>query len=114
MCNWPSTVMFIYTQLYFNNLVNCLIRDWRIDQVISLKYHLRSAIAPVIFAKCAGASTIQCTLYIFVWCAMRNLHVVIFEGKFIVYKSYYSLLTYLVGIDNFGLNFNYIYRNIVI
>ena len=46
--------MFIYTQLYFDKHLSCLIRGWRIYQVLPLKYLLRCAIAPV-FALCAGA-----------------------------------------------------------
>ena len=45
-CLWPYTVMFINTQLYFDNQVSCLIRGWRFHQVLSLKYFFNGAIAP--------------------------------------------------------------------
>ena len=46
-CLWPYTVMFVNTQLYFDNQVSCLIRGWRFHQVLSLKYFFNGAIAPV-------------------------------------------------------------------
>ena len=57
--------MFIQTQLYFDNQVSCLIRGWRIDQVLSLKYFFNGAIAP---AHCTGAGVGASTS---LWC---NLH----------------------------------------
>ena len=50
-CLCPYTVMFINTQLYFDNQVSCLIRGWRFHQVLSLKYFFNGAIAPV---RCTG------------------------------------------------------------
>ena len=34
----PLLLCLLHTQLYFNNQVSCLIRDWRFHQVSSLKY----------------------------------------------------------------------------
>ena len=62
-CGGPYTVMLLlllYTQLYFDNQVSCLIRGWRFNQVSSLKYFSSGAIAPV---HCTGAGACATLLF---------------------------------------------------